>query len=344
MFNQELSRFSALAVHYIGNKIKDEELALSEHESGIDEPTRRILWQFIRSSFKSPDYHRFTHPADLSLNPVLNISQKLFDNPEGFLENSQALARLLYDVSQHPQVKSGELMVLYFPRLAFADMDAPAIGLFKSERKHPFLFTETNEGNIDLYSYQGIDPGKVDKAALIFDAEREDGHVIMAVDNAGKGEEARFWFDSFLKIARRSTEFSRTTAVIDLTKSFLERDFSLEGETDASKRIAVLQNSKEYFRENEHFDLGHYAEEVLEDTGMADRFREYTRVANKYDFDVEESFAISQEAVRKKQTVFKSVLKLDKNFHIYVHGDRSKIERGVEDGRKYYKLFYDEES
>ena len=55
-------------------------------------------------------------------------------------------------------------------------------------------------------------------------------------------------------------------------------------------------------------------------------------------------FAISPHAVKKQARVFKSVLKLDKNFHIYIHGDRSLIERGTEkDGRKFYKIYYREE-
>jgi hypothetical protein len=49
--------------------------------------------------------------------------------------------------------------------------------------------------------------------------------------------------------------------------------------------------------------------------------------------------------VKKQSRVFKSVLKLDRNFHIYIHGDKDLIERGVEkDGRKYYKIYYREES
>jgi len=38
-------------------------------------------------------------------------------------------------------------------------------------------------------------------------------------------------------------------------------------------------------------------------------------------------------------------LKLDGNFHVYIHGNKDMIERGVDDdGRKYYKLYYEEES
>jgi hypothetical protein len=50
-------------------------------------------------------------------------------------------------------------------------------------------------------------------------------------------------------------------------------------------------------------------------------------------------------AVKKQQRIYKSVLKLDKNFHIYIHGNTDLIEKGVDmDGRKYYKIYYQEES
>ena len=55
-------------------------------------------------------------------------------------------------------------------------------------------------------------------------------------------------------------------------------------------------------------------------------------------------FPISEEAVKKKQGLFKSVIKLDKNFTLYVHGDRKRMEQGSDtDGRRYYKLYFDRE-
>ena len=49
-------------------------------------------------------------------------------------------------------------------------------------------------------------------------------------------------------------------------------------------------------------------------------------------------------AVKKQARVFKSVLKLDKNFHIYIHGNRDLIEQGTDErGRKYYNIYYEEE-
>ena len=60
--------------------------------------------------------------------------------------------------------------------------------------------------------------------------------------------------------------------------------------------------------------------------------------------DLAAQFDISPEAVKKQSRIFKSVIKLDRNFHIYVHGRTDLIEKGVDmDGRKYYKIYYQDE-
>ena len=61
--------------------------------------------------------------------------------------------------------------------------------------------------------------------------------------------------------------------------------------------------------------------------------------------ELNNQFDISAKAVKKQARAFKSVLKLDKNFHIYIHGDRNMIEQGIDnDGRKFYKIYYQEEN
>jgi hypothetical protein len=47
-------------------------------------------------------------------------------------------------------------------------------------------------------------------------------------------------------------------------------------------------------------------------------------------------------ALIDKTGIKKLVVKLDKNFHIYIHGKRDKITEGVDDKGKFIKLYYDE--
>nr|AMP55557.1 hypothetical protein [uncultured bacterium] len=53
---------------------------------------------------------------------------------------------------------------------------------------------------------------------------------------------------------------------------------------------------------------------------------------------------MNESAVKKQARNYKSVIKLDKNFHIYVHGDRRLIEQGEDEKGKFYKVYYKEES
>ena len=63
------------------------------------------------------------------------------------------------------------------------------------------------------------------------------------------------------------------------------------------------------------------------------------------DLELEENFTISEYAVKKQERKMKSVIKLDQNFHIYVHGGEQLIEQMYDEerGMKYYKLYYKEE-
>ena len=58
---------------------------------------------------------------------------------------------------------------------------------------------------------------------------------------------------------------------------------------------------------------------------------------------IEDEFAISDSAVRKQARAYKSVIKLDRNFHIYVHGNRNLLEQGEDEKGKFYKVYYEEE-
>lgn len=345
MLETTLSEIQNVVVHFVGNKVKEEELQLSNSPSGMDNPTLKVLWKYITSAFTAPDFFQFTHPVELEMNPVFKLAKKCFANPENFMEHSKSFAKLLYSVSNHPKVKSGEFFVIYFKRLGTSKIEADAIGLFKSEKKQPFLLTEEANNIIDVYSHKGINPGKVDKACLIFNSDAESGYQVLAVDNVNKGEEAKFWFEDFLKIKTRSTEYSKTTAMIGLTKSFIEHEPIIQETFDRADNINMLNRSLDYFKGNEAFDQNTFSDEVFNDEAIKNRFLEFTKERESEDLSFADAFPISAEAVKKKQRVFKSVLKLDKNFHVYIHGNRELIEQGTdENGKKFYKLYYEEES
>ncbi|MDX5325110.1 MAG: nucleoid-associated protein, partial [Bacteroidota bacterium] len=99
-----------------------------------------------------------------------------------------------------------------------------------------------------------------------------------------------------------------------------------------------------YFKENEQFDQESFSEVVFRNEDISQKFRSFTQERSDVQVSLDEPFDIDQNAVKRKSRIFKSILKLDKNFHVYIHGNREMIEKGVDEtGRKFYKLYYEEE-
>jgi hypothetical protein len=83
----------------------------------------------------------------------------------------------------------------------------------------------------------------------------------------------------------------------------------------------------------------------MEHPDVIQSFNQYKKdYQQEYELDLADDFSISESAVKKQSRVFKSVIKLDKNFHIYVHGNRNLIEQGADNNGKFYKIYYEEEN
>ena len=100
-----------------------------------------------------------------------------------------------------------------------------------------------------------------------------------------------------------------------------------------------------FFKEKEEFKFDEFTGAVFGgDEGLTESFVNYkSDYEQETQLSISEDFAINPVAVKKQQRYFKSVIKLDKNFHIYVHGDRKLIETGQDEKGKFYRLYFEEE-
>jgi hypothetical protein len=116
---------------------------------------------------------------------------------------------------------------------------------------------------------------------------------------------------------------------------------------DVSKadQVDLLNKSVKFFRENESFELKEFSNEVMENPEIIESFKRFKDTFQRdQDVDIDENFSISGSALKKQSRIFKSVIKLDKNFHIYIHGNRELIEQGSDEKGKFYKVYYKQET
>lgn len=337
-----------LSIHRIGNKSEDEFYVLSEKSIAIRDITlSNLLQQYFLSPYaKVNEVYRFIHPnGDLNLNEAYHFAAEIFGNGETFHENSKQLAKYLYDVSGHPKIKSGELYVAYFENVQIEGELHDAIGIFKSETKESYLKVFPEQDGFGLsYEQEAININKLDKGCLIFNTDKEEGFKVAVIDQ--RSAEAVYWKDEFLKLKIRNDSFNQTAGVLGVYKNFVTEKLDEEFDISKADKIDLLNKSMKYFKEKESFDLEEFSNEVIGNAEGIESFKNYKKnFEEEFDQPIPDSFDISGAAVKKQARAYKSVLKLDKNFHIYIHGDKELIEKGFDDDKSmnYYKVFFREE-
>jgi hypothetical protein len=337
-----------LSVHYVGNRSREEGTVLSKKaQSRFQAEEEQVLWKFFLSPFKNAsEFYRFTHSSDIDLNEVRKFASEIFEEPSKLHKISEKIAKLLYESSTHSKINGGELYVAYLSSCVFEDAEVNAIGIFKSETKDTFIQAIAEEGNMLLRFQAGTNIHKLDKGCLILETGGEDAYKICITGGAANSSETVYWKDDFLHLEPCSDDFHHTRNFMNVAKTFVTDRLATDFEVSKTDKIAFLNKSVDYFKQNETFNEAEFAKEVFEDKNVIKSFREYKQeYQESNNLDIEEDFEISAPAVKKQAKVFKSVLKLDKNFHIYIHGRQDYIEKGIEkDGRKFYKIYYNEEN
>ena len=218
-----------------------------------------------------------------------------------------------------------------------------AVGLFKSETRDTFLEVGEQDGQLHISSCQGINVDKLDKGCLVFNTEREEGFAVCVVDNTNRAE-ARYWIDDFLHVRPRQDNYHNTHNVLAMCKKYVTGHLPSEFDVSKADQAEMLNETMKYFREQDNFSLDDFSEKVIRQPEVMESFSRYKQeYEQERDIRIEDEFAISDSAVRKQARAYKSVIKLDRNFHIYVHGNRNLLEQGEDEKGKFYKVYYQEE-
>ncbi|MGK6353234.1 nucleoid-associated protein [Parapedobacter sp. DT-150] len=350
MFYHTDATLEQLAIHRVGNKLQNEFYVLSERPMVLAD---ELLAQLLRHYFLSPfakvnEVYRLSHSSGtLALNEVHHFSNAFFKGELGFHELSQQLCKHLFEVSNHPNIKGGELYVVHLRDVQLEGELHEAIGVFKSENKETYLKVSPQQGAFNIgYEQEAININKLDKGCIIFNTESDEGYKVLAIDQTNRQQEAVYWKDDFLGLRVRNDAFNQTGNFLKVYKQFVNKGLDDAFEVERTDKIDLLNRSMNYFKEKETYRQDEFEEEVLGNPQAVSLFNNYRQqFETEHDSPFSDRFDISGQAVKKAQATYKSVLKLDKNFHIYVHGKREYIEKGYDDEKEmnYYKIYFKEE-
>lgn len=335
---------SKVIVHGVGNKTLSEGVRISKREVYLTERMNDTLVSFFDNCILSDStYHFFHESNELVLNTLYVYASRIFDNPVLFNETSAIIAKSLYESSDHPKIHSGELIVVLFEKSEYEGVKCRALGLFKSESKDKYLDIDYQDDSYSFVENEGLSVDCIEKGAVIYNTEKDSGFRVKIVMRSSKQVDAKYWMNDFLHVKQLSDSFFKTQQVVALTKRFVRDVLDEDDTVPRIERAEIVARASAFLSSNDTFDDNSFCDMVFRDKDKIENFVQYRDDVSSEDkntFAI--PFKIDKQLIKKQARVFKSVIKLDKNFHIYVHGGEGMIKRGYDEktGMEYYQLFF----
>lgn len=337
-----------IVVHHIGSRAEGQPVRYSKSALRLqdEEEVGSVLKTYFFNAFKTEAYYNFMGAEEGAAGLVFNLACEVFDDASKLYNVSLQLAEFLFEQSNHPKIRGGEFYVALFRNCVVDGEVVDGLGIFKSENKDTFLKVYLKDQNFELGTQEGINIRKLDKGCIVFNTERGQGFKAVMVDNINKGQEARFWKEDFLGLQPREDSYYFTQNYMNACKGFVQDVYNNENQVTKPEQFDFLNRSLDFFDNKGSFKQEDFEREVVRFPEVSEAFADYR---NQFEEDngipLNDSFDISKSAVKTEKKHFKSVLKLDKNFHVYVHGKRDYIEKGFDSqkGMNFYKLFYESE-
>ncbi|WP_373075699.1 nucleoid-associated protein [Zeaxanthinibacter enoshimensis] len=345
MINLYPSQIESVSLHRVGNISKAEGLFLSEDPYQMDDETNGLLKEYFFKPFrdKEENYYHFSHEADLEYNPVFMQATAIFENPATVHQGSVEIAKHLFQQSNHPHIKSGEVYVAYISDVMIDNQKTQAIGIFKSELKHDFLQFEEKAANLDLKVLQGVNLNKLDKGCLIFNVNKEEGYKVLSVDS--NRYDTKYWLENFLGITALADENFYTKNYLKFCQNFA-KDVVLPAE-DKQQEVLFMNRAVNHFAKNDNFEESNFLNEVMENPELIPEFKHYkVEKGPKYSVEDVSTFDIANKAVSDARKKMKNVIELDTNIQIrldFINPESAEkfVEKGWDEERQmYYYLVY----
>jgi len=346
MINLFNTQIETVSIHRIGNKSRGEDIFIAASEYRLNDEIKPLLKEYFFKPFrdKEESYFNFAHDVDLEYNDMYKICKGVFaQGGENLHSNSTAIAKHLYNQSNHPHIKTGELYVVYMKNVTIDNNPVDAIGIFKSEIKADFLQFKQNDNILLPKLQQGINLNKLDKGAIIFNYKADEGYKILTIDQ--NKYDSRYWLEHFLSVDAAHDEHFTTKKYMKFVQDFA-KDVVLPAE-DKKEEVMFMNRAVNHFAKNDTFEEANFIKDVIDNPDIASEFNHYKAdKAAKYSIEDVSTFPISNGAVTEARKKIKSVIELDTNITIkldFVNPESAEkfIEKGWDEEKQmYYYLFY----
>ena len=345
MINLFNTHIESLSIHRVGNKSRNEAIFLSENQYGLNDEIVPILKEYFFKSFreKEENYFQFAHEVDLEYNDMFKLATEIFTNPSSVHEVSKKITQHLFEQSNHPHIKNGEVYVTYLTNVSIDNNVVDAIGVFKSELRTDFLQFEEKESNLEMVLQEGINLNKLDKGCLIFNHKKEEGYKILTIDS--NRYDARYWLEHFLSVDAFQDENFMTKKYLKFCQEFAkEVVFPAE---DKKQEVMFMNRAVNHFAKNDNFEETAFLNDVMENPDLIPEFKSYKADrGEKYSIDDVTSFPIANAAVSDVRKTIKNVINLDTHIQIkldFINPESAEkfVEKGWDEEKQmYYYLVY----
>lgn len=339
-----IGKVSKMVVHHVGNKANGDGVGFGGNLIPLDDIEQDIK-RLIIKSFELSDLYHFYFESTVNLNPVYSFVKNIFEDSGTFLQQSNHIAKILYECSSHPRIKEGELSVIYLQDCCLLDEKYDAVAIIKSETPQKLLQLNRNNDGITAVKASGISLSKIERGCLIFARDEDEGYQIAIVDNVKNNCESKYWKDDFLHIKSYNSPNHQTANLIEACNGFINTTIATNDKLTKVEKAMISVRAKQVLHENDSMTVDEYTEEVFQDFVLANRFKEYVTDKGFEDQITHDgTIRIDKNAIRKKKTKVETI-KLDNNFDLRIYGGQELIVRGYDEnaGMNYYKVFFEKE-
>lgn len=341
----KIDNVTHMIVHHIGNKSNGEGVGFSREELNFKTIELELL-KLIERSFNNDDFYHFYYEGTVDLNPVYSFSRAIFNNPQEIVNQSNHIAKILYDCSVHPKIKAGELSVIYLTGYELDGEPVDALALIKSETRQSVLqLDRTNDGFV-VSMNDAINLSKVEKGCLIFNVDESEGYRIAIVDNSSSSGDAKYWKDSFLHVSSYNGAHHQTSNLINLAAEFISDTVAGDSNIPSVEKAMIANRSKQVLAEveEESITFDEYVHAVFKDSKLEEKFSQFAEENASAELLKSDTIYVERKAINKRRSKI-STIHLDDNFDLLIKDGEERILRGYDEdaGMNFYKLFFEKE-